>query len=902
MIHDVFSIKFGILSTEDILKMSVCKVDNTKLIGPNSVYDERMGPISGDTLCQTCGQTYEKCSGHFGHIELNMNIIHPLFYKYVVWFLKCFCDNCYRFILPEDYLMLHKLDKLRLDIKFEQIQKIVDKIDMCSHCKKIHPKIIHSTSDNNIIKSYKQRESKTNINIVMTIEEVKRIFDNISNDDINFLGFDSNFSHPKNLIISVLPVIPHCSRPSISADGNTCDDDLTNQLCEIVKVNNQLATETSEVKIQKALQSLKFRIHTMYDNSKGRSKHTTSGRPIKGIKERLTSKDGLIRSNLSGKRCNQSARTVIGPDPSLKLDELGIPNEVADILTYPEIVNRYNIDFLTNIVNSGGANTILTKSGTSINLKFYLNKFGTKLLYGDKIIKANSGNIITVSDRKTTILEPGDKIERNGVILSDIEYKSSKKYKLEIGDVVYSKLRNGMVCLLNRQPTLHKGSMMAVKIKRLPGKSFRFNLSICKSFNADFDGDEMNIHTPTNPECVAELQELCMVKNNIITPQSSKPNIMIVQDSLLAAYKMTYDHSSIPRETFFQMIAFLPSDGILKKIQHITNVLKELKLDSNPFTGHGLFSVLLPNDLFYNAKNNTNAQEPIVKIYKGVMYEGTLSKENLGSSHNSLIVFLYKEYKINIVSDFIDNVQFLGHNYLLVKGFTVGISDCIATKTDQIEDSIEKCFIEAINIKETVSNPHIREMKITACLSKAKDIGMKIAKDALTPENNFISTVASGSKGDYFNIAQLTGLLGQQNLGGKRIPNMLNHGKRSLPHYSLKKMTIDMEFESRGFIKSSFVNGLNPKEFYFHAASGREGVCDTAMGTSKTGYIQRKMIKCMEDLQIKYDGTVRNVSGSVYQQSYGDNGYDMSHVVRVGKDLDCCNVERIVEKLNMKYK
>lgn len=320
---------------------------------------------------------------------------------------------------------------------------------------------------------------------------------------------------------------------------------------------------------------------------------------------------------------------------------------------------------------------------------------------------------------------------------------------------------------------------------------------------------------------------------------------------------------------------------------------------SMAFTGKGLMSVLLPDDFHYSCKSQ-NAED--VKIFDGVLYSGAFTKEHLGSSYNSLIALINKEYGADRVAEFINNIQFLVNGWLVYAGFTVGIGDCLATSKEQIEDTIQKCFIEAKGIEESTKNPYIREAKITACLSKAKDIGMKIAKEALHPDNNFVTTVTSGSKGDYFNIAQLTGLLGQQNLGGKRIPKMLNRGKRTLPHYPLNEvLSVEAEFESRGFIKNSFIHGLNPIEFYMHAITGREGVTDTAMGTAKSGYIQRKIVKCMEDLHSEYDSTVRDASGTVFQCSYGETGMDPSKLVKTSVGMDCCNVSRIVNRLNCKF-
>jgi hypothetical protein len=287
---DIESISFGILSPKEIVNMSVCRVDNTKLTGPCSVYDERMGiNMDKNIPCPSCNLLPKFCPGHFGHIELNECIIHPLFYKYVVSFLKCFCIKCNKLLITKDHLLLCGIMKYKNERRFKKILEKLEKIDTCSHddCNHPQPKIIHTITDNTISMVNKEKylseeelkaeniikKDKT-ISIVLTVDEIKKIFDMISDEDIVLCGLDPTRIHPRNLILSVFPVIPPCSRPYIVSDGNICDDDLTNQLLEIIKANNVIKASDADVsdekkdnKKQKALQSLKFRISTFYNNS-----------------------------------------------------------------------------------------------------------------------------------------------------------------------------------------------------------------------------------------------------------------------------------------------------------------------------------------------------------------------------------------------------------------------------------------------------------------------------------------------------------------------------------------------------------------------------------------------------------------------------------------------------------
>jgi DNA-directed RNA polymerase beta' subunit len=446
-----------------------------------------MGPIDNNIICPSCGLDNKECPGHFGHISLNYEIIHPLFYKQVLTFLKCFCKKCSKCLITKEQIDFINLNPNKN--KFNQILEKINKIEICPVCKYPQPKISHSINDNMLYMIHKNKKEQTKIQI--TELEIKNIFQNIPNVDIEMLGLDSTKIHPKNLIIKNLLVLPPIARPYVVAENLTCDDDLTIQYLEIIKINNHLNDKhLTEIKKQKYIQSLRFRIKCLFDNSHEKAKHT-NGRPMKGIKKRIAGKEGQIRNNLMGKRVNKSARTVIGPDPTLCLDEIAVPPKIAETLTYPVRVNANNYFEMTDIVNNNKANFVIRNNGkTRINLKYALFRKGTELMYKDKIIRKNKKGedteIIIDSYSKEQLLE-GDRLFRNGQEIKDLKYLQQKKFKLEYGDVVERQLKDDDIVLLNRQPTLHKGSMLAQRIKIIPGKTIRMNLAITKTFNADFD-------------------------------------------------------------------------------------------------------------------------------------------------------------------------------------------------------------------------------------------------------------------------------------------------------------------------------------------------------------------------------------------------------------------------------
>jgi len=819
-------ITFGNMSADFIIKQSVCEVFSTKMTGPNSVYDERMGPTEMGKRCVQCQQSSKDCVGHFGHIPLHIDIIHPLFYKQVLNFLKCVCYKCSRLLLTASQIRLENLTRFQHQNRFLKMMEKMDRVHTCSHCKTSQPKFIFSSTEKVVYMIFKT--DGENMRVMLSESEIRQILDKIVAEDVSLLGFDPTVSHPRNLILTILPVLPPVCRPFLIAENTTCDDDLTIQYVEIIKANRHLADPTlNELKKQKYTQIIKFRIKCLFNNDQGSSKHS-NGRPLKGIKKRLTGKEGLLRGNLLGKRVDKSARTVIGPDPTLCTDEIGVPPDIADILSYPVRVNQYNQEQIQQWIADGRVNFLLRDNGrTRINMRYALYKQGTKLQFGDYLEDRRGNMTMIMTEKQLFSLQEGDKIIRNGDYLPDLVYNSKKPIDIQIGDVIERRLMDGDILLLNRQPTLHKGSMIAQKIRIIKGKTIRLNLATTKTFNADFDGDEMNLHCPATPEAEAELRLLSSVDNNLISTQSGKANIVIVQDSLLGAYLMTLRPTPIHRDDFFQLCMSLRSpslETIMKKIQRYQQIQ-----DKDLFTGKMLFSLLLPDDFFYTAKNNADPLDPTVVIEHGLLLRGTINKSQLGAGHHSIITLLHKEYNKRRCIEFIDNVQFLTNAYVLRYGFSVGIRDCIVTRHTEIQDTVAKSFIKAQSMESTIQNKFLKEAYVMRSLANARDTGMVIAKNALAPDNNFIKTVLSGAKGDYFNISQITGLLGQQNLNGERIRPLLSNHKRSLYHYPHDIHSEDMRYEASGFIRNSFIHGLNPREYWFHSMTGREGITDTAM-------------------------------------------------------------------------
>nr|AOE43181.1 RNA polymerase II largest subunit/RNA polymerase II core subunit [Cavenderia deminutiva] len=658
------------------------------------------------------------------------------------------------------------------------------------------------------------------------------------------MGLNPEWARPDWMVLTVLPVPPPPVRPSIMMDtASRGEDDLTHKLADIIKANRELKKQEKNGApahiITEVTQFLQFHVATYVDNEiPGLPQaQQRSGRPLKSIRQRLKGKEGRIRGNLMGKRVDFSARTVITADPNLSIDQVGVPRSIALNLTYPETVTPFNIERMRELIRRGpdehpGAKYIIREDGQRFDLRF-------------------------VKKLTDSHLEVGYKVERH----------------VQDGDVV----------IFNRQPSLHKMSMMGHRIKVMPYSTFRLNLSVTTPYNADFDGDEMNLHVPQTLETRSEVIEIMMVPRQIVSPQSNRPVMGIVQDSLLGSRLFTKRDSFIERDLMMNILMWLPSwDGKIPT----PAVLKPKKL----WTGKQLFSLIIPkiNLTRFTSTHNDKEKEKsemaadtVVIIDQGELMSGILCKRSLGSANGSIIHVVMNEHGHEHTRLFIDQTQTVVNHWLINHGFTVGIGDTIAdaatmakvqnaitSAKTQVKELIIKAQSNSFECQPGKSMLESFEKEVNRVLNTARDDAGTSAQRSLQESNNVKAMVNAGSKGSFINISQMMACVGQQNVEGKRIP--FGFQNRTLPHFTKD----DYGPESRGFVENSYLRGLTPQEFFFHAMGGREGLIDTAVKTSETGYIQRRLVKAMEDVSVKYDATVRNSLGDVIQFAYGEDGLD----------------------------
>jgi DNA-directed RNA polymerase beta' subunit len=810
-IQEVKGIQFSILSPEEIKKRSVVNITKTDTYAGNEpviggLFDSRMGVLEHNKICSTCEQKNVFCPGHFGHIELAKPVFHAMFFDITKKILKCVCYRCSRILISpqtanEDLkndmskIMAIKNNQKRWEAYFK-LCNTTTKIKSCGDDKHIgcgakQPDRYNKESAMKIIAEWKDKSKETSTQLEFTAEDVLRIFKRISEEDMEVMGFNPRWNRPEWMICSVLPVPPPAVRPSIiEENGQRREDDLTHKLCDIVKANNSIIDKinkgASEETIKLITMVLQYHIFTFIDNQiPGLApSQQRNGRKLKSICDRMRKKDGRIRGNLNGKRVDQSARSVITPDPYISIDELGVPIRVALNITFQEVVNEYNIDEMKKLIMNGP------------------NKWP-----GAKYVK-KAKDLNTIN-----LMYP----EKNGTLDKIVS-------ELRVGDIVHRHLNNGDYVLFNRQPSLHKMSMMCHKVIIMPYQTFRLNVLDTPPYNADFDGDEMNLHCPQNIQTMSELKDLAAVPYLILAQRDGKPSIEVVQDTLVGSFRLTKDYTIV-------------SDKQMANLQMCNSYFKgKLAKPSKDYTytGRELFSEILPPSLYIEEKNKAGQK---VVINNSTLVSGNLDKAVFHNITNGLIPVIYHDYGPIEIKKFLDNTQRLVCRWLLTAGFSIGISDLVTDKStdSELNNKIREMKANAYKKLEDMrkgdvennsifNNEEFIEREIIGILNQTTN---EVARISLTKidekTNRMFNMVKSGSKGKETNIAQIMACVGQQNVDGKRIS--YGFSDRTLPHFT----KYDDGPEARGFVENSFISGLSPQEVFFHAMGGREGLIDTAV-------------------------------------------------------------------------
>lgn len=872
----IIGIQFSIFSPEEIEKYSVVEITNKETyvgIKPKigGLFDPRMGVSEPGMICPTDAMNYIDSPGYFGHVKLSKPVFYIQYLDTVIDILKCVCHKCGKLLISKNtyksllnYSREKRWSKVLELCKNTQIKRCGDDTDNGCGC--LRAIKIKQDGFASIVAEWSGVQDES-LSIKITPDMAISILKKISDEDVNFMGFSNIWSRPEWMICKVFAVPPPAVRPSVKHDAQQrSEDDLTHIIINVIKINNKIKQlveneqDENTKNVDDWIQVLQYYVATMVDNNMSGASPVTqrSGRALKSISERHKGKTGRVRGNLMGKRVDFSARSVITPDPELSISELGVPLKIAKNITKPIKVQSFNYKYLSYLVKNGP------------------NKYP-----GAKIIE-----------------------KKNGVSIS-LGYVDRDNVKIEIGDIIHRHMLDGDIVLFNRQPTLHRMSMMAHIVRVMySGDTFRMNVADTKPYNADFDGDEMNMHMPQTDEAESELRYLANIPNHIISPGNNKPIIGIFQDSLIGSFLYTRENIEFTRKEAMNLL--------VKTNSFTTTSLFESNKDK--YSSFEILSEIIPKislkyktDL-YSDNEGSDTSNRVLEIRDGNLIRGQHDKGVLGSSSKGIIHRIRKDFGANACKDYIDNLQAIITEYMKTTGFSVGISDLIADEetNNKIDDIIQYKKIEVSNLIDQIhlgifenktgkSNLEYFESQVNNILNKASMEAGNAGINSLDKENRFVSIVTSGSKGNNLNISQMISCLGQQNVDGKRIP--YGYTNRTLPHYK----QFDDTPRARGFVESSFIAGLNPDELFFHAMGGRVGLIDTAVKTSTTGYIQRRLIKGMEDIQVMYDFTVRNNKNKIVQFSYGGTNWDTTSIESLQFELLDKNIIDIYENYSYEF-
>ena len=786
-------------------------------------------------------------------------------------------------------------------------------------------------------------------------------------------------NRPEWTVLKVLPVPPITVRRSITLDsGDRSEDDLTHKLVDVLRINQRLRENRDsgapQLIVEDLWELLQYHVTTYFDNQTSGippARHR-SGRTLKTLTQRLKGKEGRFRSNLSGKRVNFCARSVISPDPYLGVNEVGVPEKIARELTVPIRVTMRNREQMRQMILRGpdvhpGVNYIIRgdKRRVRINSRSRFINAGYRchnpecmeettlrpdlhqvmpapnFLPGLVIKKEISRSVVDpsievtnyVADNESTLANLRGE-DRDGNALEKDDPRAILHYRwmweleqldkvtpdpvpehLEItcphcgsptdewgertavedrlstfdrdgnpkpGMLVERHLIDGDVAIFNRQPSLHRMSMMVHEVRVMQGHTFRFNLAVCTPYNADFDGDEMNLHVIQSEEARAEAKILMRVQEHILTPRYGGAVIGGIHDHISGAYLLSRPGTLISVEHGLEMLGNIGWTGSLPEVVKDDN-------GKDSFRGQDIISLIIPDNIHLRFRSRSNDDV----VVKNGSVEGTLDKRAIGAEDGRLLDAIVQTNGPEKGAKFLDEFTQLSIAACTALGFTTGIDD--EDLSPESLAAIEKANADARKLVEEELEAFGKDGKgyetrpgrtpretleenIMVMLDEGKQKAGDIAKDELNQSgstNAAVNMAISGARGSMDNLTMMAGSIGQAKVRGKRLERGYND--RVLAHFKRGgRGALD-----RGFISNSFKRGLEPTEFFMLSVSGRESLVDTAVRTAKSGYMQRRLINAMDDLKVYDDEmlSVRNTANRIIQFSYGEDGIDPSRGV-----------------------
>lgn len=943
---EIKNLGFSIMSDEDRQALAVVTISESKKTkDPQAINSSDMGSTTRTTICPTCKLRYPECSGHYGIINLPTPIFNPLYKKLMINVMSVVCHHCGEIKVTPESIANYGILKLPPNKRIAALIELGGEKDKTGcpnpYCYKTSPAVKKNDLTPN--KIMRDPDSPLSIEKVASILDKRRFTAEMA----AVLGFTEG-SHPSNIIMNNILVLPEQLRRDFQIDGNTKHSDLTNAYSTIVNECNTYTllkkNGSSNELLQSKVERIYKAIHDLFIQPEA-----NNGKDVKAISTNLSGKESVLRP---GVRTDLNSRAVLNPGPQLNFGQIAIPIEHAKALLRKELITSYNINLARRLIAQG------------------------KVVY---VIKGNSTNKLDIKD----------------------ENRMAYSRDIKIGDTIFRHTMEGDIVIMNRQPTIDKGSLQSYTVTLWNKRTIGIFLPSTTAHNIDFDGDEGNVYGTISLESMAEMMEIINSTSNIVSTQSGKPSVGLVMNALSGGYaltskgviiskyniqeayntvlpnftfksfyeraltrgakmwysndKFTYEHvtsANLVSEDVERPIAIskdqelLLSSGALVRVPN-GNVYKLskkglYKVDDNSqllirvgeplipvtddninigipdfFDGKLYFSLCLPSSFQYRRGD--------VLIQDGIMLSGQLTKEHIGGSSGSIIHVIYSDYGRDVCSKFVSDATHILDEYARKAGISVGIYDYCPTlgserKTDELEHERYRELTE-LNSKisdlpdSTKCNVEMKkriENKVVEYLEQAtNNIGIKILKDFIDEESGLTIMANSGAKGSSINIAHTTGIIGPQYERGHRIQYAISSGTRTTPYF----IPNDRDVKARGFIFGNYGKGVTPADAAHASVPTRTAIVNTAVDVGTAGYLARKMSRFSADIVASYSGSVVNnaeIPGSkkenisrIISLIYGDDGFDVSKLEMVktpiGNVFLPVNVERVVSKINAEY-
>ena len=807
-IEKVESIRFGILSETDIKKQSKKKIFTSKRYTPNDIPFPG-GPIDNDI------------EDEYGHIELSAPIFNPYFFDSITNLLRVVCYHCsnnlfrmresddmdlaYKIKLPSNEEIKSCKDPVLSLWKYKNtIKSNNNKPIKCPFCKSDQPKKYsfgsYSVGKHKLANTIVGEFGKDTETILFTPEYIYALFEKITEENMKLFGYNPVYSRPSSMVLHSIPVVPlNIRKANTLPNGQKAHNHITLAYEKVIDMNDKLENMKDDKSFETWRSFLSDEIYKLFDN-KTENPFTpdpslnTFGHRINGFE----SKSSRISETLLSRRVQNCARSVIIPDASMDADQIGMPQHMAMKLTVPETITSSNIGRFQN--------------------------FGTDTEYPmiKQIQQRGSNEIINFK-----------------------KFKFGKR-ELVVGDIIHRNLVDDDIIILNRQPSLHKKSMMAHRIiVRKDELSIRLNPNITEPYNADFDGDEMNIHVPQSIIAATEAKCLAGVHKQTMSSALNQPSSMFIQDNVLAFY----------------------------------NLASSEKVHMNKFSI--MNSLALSNTYSGNFKETfSNTSEYLKQILPNII-EVPENKKINKKFLREMISDIFHNHGNDACFNFFRGMQNLLNFYMKNNIFSVSPKDVSPRDSKKDSKSVQSLvqkekrdLLENVQILSAESHStdidnESLEKKIMNQIETSKKKILKSIKD--NEDSRFIHMINSGSKGKMSNMLQIKGIIGQQIVGKDRIGISQT---RTLPHYP--KYEIDIRYN--GFIGNSFSSGLTPDEYFFHCSGGREGIIEQGLSTGESGFLQKQLVNFLQNFKMGFNNCIVDSSDKIIQISYGDDGFDGKNI------------------------